>query len=132
MENIEGKQPKTGTAARVLPAAAAVAAGALILFAFNPLRAGWFPPCPFHFLTGLYCPGCGSLRALHLLLHGQIAGAFRMNPLLLLSLPVIAAAYLRRLWTYQTWLPWAIVVVVVLYGVARNIPAWPFLLLAPR
>jgi hypothetical protein len=55
-----------------------------------------------------------------------------MNPLLLFSLPVIAAAYLRRPWTYQTWLPWTMVTVVVLYGVARNIPAWPFLLLAPQ
>lgn len=106
--------------------------GVLILIAFSPSKAGWFPPCPFHSLTGLYCPGCGSLRALHLLLHGQIAGAFRMNPLLLFSLPVIAAAYLRRPWTYQTWLPWTMVTVVVLYGVARNIPAWPFLLLAPQ
>ncbi|PYV86056.1 MAG: hypothetical protein DMG90_22080 [Acidobacteria bacterium] len=40
-----------------------------ILRTSNPASSGIFPPCPFLWLTGFYCPGCGSLRALHQLLH---------------------------------------------------------------
>src|SRR5690349_2777045 len=42
-----------------------------------------FPKCPFHSLTGLLCPGCGSQRALHQILHGHIGASFKLNPLFL-------------------------------------------------
>ena len=29
---------------------------------FDPNRAGHYPLCPFKFVTGLDCPGCGTLR----------------------------------------------------------------------
>lgn len=46
-----------------------------------------YPRCPVKMLTGLDCPGCGSTRALHALLHGRILEAWRFN----LWLPVVLA-----------------------------------------
>ena len=63
----------------------------LVLFRFDPNRYPFYPVCAFHHATGLLCPGCGSLRAIHQLLHGHLATAFRFNPLLILALPFLAA-----------------------------------------
>ena len=57
----------------------------------DPSSAWWMPQCPFLRLTGLYCPGCGAQRALHALLLGDLAGAFRFNPFLLSIVPLLAA-----------------------------------------
>jgi len=62
----------------------------LILFLFDPARHDFYPVCLFYKTTGLLCPGCGSLRALHQLLHGHLETALRFNALLVLSLPVAA------------------------------------------
>jgi hypothetical protein len=35
-------------------------------------------------------------------------------------------------WVYRPWVPWAVLVILVGYGVLRNIPVWPFTLLAPH
>jgi hypothetical protein len=45
--------------------------------------------CPVFALTGYFCPGCGSTRAMHSLIELDIAGAISNNLLLLLS-PVLA------------------------------------------
>lgn len=67
-----------------------VLAGAVVvLYLFNP-SAGGFPACPFRSLTGLLCPGCGSQRAIHELLHGHIGAAFGYNALLVVSIPFLA------------------------------------------
>lgn len=39
------------------------------------------PPCIFHSVTGLYCPGCGGTRAVSALLHGHIVTSFICHPL---------------------------------------------------
>ncbi len=43
-------------------------------------------PCFFYSVIGVPCAGCGSSRALALLLQGQIKEAIAMHPLILLSL----------------------------------------------
>ena len=48
------------------------------------------PPCLFHRLTGLYCPGCGGTRAVRLLLTGHIWKSFLHHPGVLFA----AALYL--------------------------------------
>jgi hypothetical protein len=53
------------------------------------------PPCPTRWLLGLPCPGCGSLRAVHHLLHLRFARAFALNPLATLALPFVAVALIR-------------------------------------
>ncbi len=57
----------------------------------EPGSTTWIPECPFHTLTGLFCPGCGTLRALHYLLTGDIGSAIRCNALLLPSLVLVFA-----------------------------------------
>ena len=70
--------------------AVALLAAALVLFFFDPAQGGFYPRCQFHKLTGLNCPGCGSLRSLHHLTHGEFRAAFQSNPLLMMLLPWLA------------------------------------------
>ena len=94
-----------------------------------------FPRCPFLLLTGLYCPGCGSQRAVHALLHGQVARAAGLNLLAaVLSLPILAlgAADGVRGWLrgrpersvllYRPWLGWLVATFTVAFAVLRNAP----------
>jgi hypothetical protein len=104
----------------------------LILFFFNPGTTRVFPPCPLHWLTGLYCPGCGSLRAVHNLLHGHLAIAISLNPLMVVSIPILGLMFLSPSWIYKRWVPWVAFSILLCYGVTRNIPIWPFVLLAPK
>jgi hypothetical protein len=67
--------------------------GALFLYQHDPAsQAELFPLCPVFALTGLACPGCGTLRALYLVMHGDLAGAWRMNALLLVLSPLLLVA----------------------------------------
>jgi len=110
----------------------AFGAVAAVLFAFDPVRVNIYPACTFHRLTGLWCPGCGTTRALHQLLHGNVAAAFRFNALSMSMLPVAGYLIVRGdVSTLKpTWI-WLLLVVIVAFGVLRNIPAYPFTLLAP-
>lgn len=62
----------------------------LIYYSYNPENSSLFPKCPFLLLTNLKCPGCGSQRAIHALLHLDIQSAIRYNGILVFSLPIIA------------------------------------------
>ena len=68
-------------------------------FLFSLLRANGFPvvTCPLHDLLHLYCPFCGGSRAILLLLRFDFPTAFRVNPAVLLSLPVVLFYYARAL-----------------------------------
>ena len=116
--------------------------GLVLLRVFDPAGSGIFPPCPVHYLTGWYCPGCGSLRALHALLHGNLHNAWAMNPLTILLLPFIVYGLVSetlvglgrrglpqpRLSSYAIY---SLGCVIVLFGVIRNLPMHPFNWLAP-
>jgi hypothetical protein len=121
---------------------AAIAVGAVLLEVFDPATSGIFPPCPVRYLTGWYCPGCGSLRAIHQLLHGNLRAAWALNPLTVVLLPFLthglasfALFELREQGLPQPFLRagWirALCVVIILFGIARNLPVHPFDLLAP-
>ncbi|MGO8690720.1 MAG: DUF2752 domain-containing protein [Thermoguttaceae bacterium] len=116
----------------VLAVGVAALAGAALLYVVDPAKPGVFPPCPFHALTGLHCPGCGSLRATHQLLHGHLAAALRMNPLFVVSLPLLGLLWLFPRWQRKAWVGWLVLAVVVVYWIARNLPFWPLVLLAPH
>lgn len=114
-----------------------LAAGAAYVFAFEPGKTGLFPICMFRFVTGYQCPGCGSTRALHQILHGHLVAAFMLNPLFLIALPFIFYAFLRYTITVlrggvprPNALPasyiYAIFVIVVSFWIFRNTPFYPF------
>lgn len=109
------------------------------LFWLDPATAGVFPPCPFRALTGLRCPGCGTLRALHQLLHGELVAALRLNPLMVISI-VPLALWLVAFYLFPGYLAamqerlgagpvWAVLIVVLVFWIFRNIPCYPFCLL---
>lgn len=60
-----------------------------LYFIFDPMEARWMPKCPVKWTTGLSCPGCGSQRFLHAILHGDLAGAAASNALLFAGFPFL-------------------------------------------
>ena len=119
--------------------------GAALLYHVDP-SSGRLPRCVFHSLTSLHCPGCGSTRAIHALLHGDVATAMRFNPLTLPALALLGVAYFRWVWRIFTgstdrgghfgarvrpaWLL-ALAIFLCLFWIARNVPIYPLTLLAP-
>jgi hypothetical protein len=112
------------------------------LYFFNPSSSLIYPPCPFHALTGFYCPGCGSMRALYQVLHGHLLNAFGYNPLMILSLPFLGYSFLAYFFDdvigtsfAKVFIPasciWIYLGVVILFWILRNISYYPFSLLAP-
>ncbi len=113
----------------------------LVLYCFDPSKYHFYPICFFHKTTGLLCPGCGGLRALHQLLHGHLVAAFRFNPMLIVLLPFVcwfgARLALQQarnqppaLGLRPVWL-WLILAAVLVVSVLRNLPGMPFALLRP-
>lgn len=117
-----------------LVAAGGFLTGCLVLRAVDP--SGGPTICPFKAWTGLDCPGCGATRAAHQLLNGHVLAAMDLNVVFVLAVPFI-------LWWLGTWLVAALggptlpglrpsptvlrvaVVVLVLFGIARNLPVAP-------
>ena len=121
---------------------AAFAVALVMLRVFDPATSGIFPPCPVRYFTGWYCPGCGSLRAIHQLLHGNLEAAWNFNPLTVILLPFLtygmassALFEIRGRGLPQPFLRagWirALCAAIILFGIARNLPLHPFDLLAP-
>lgn len=111
--------------------AAAVFVGAVFYFIVDPDVTPCLI-CPFEYLTGLKCPGCGSQRALHHLLHFEIGDALRDNAFLVISVPLLLLIYFanrhgnrfpglkRALYgkTFRT----VIISALALWSVGRNLP----------
>ena len=106
-----------------------------MLFFVDPARVSVYPTCPFHQLTGLDCPGCGSTRAAHALLHGRLVEALHFNALFVLSLPLFAWFGLRFLQSgikgkpplvIEPFWAWIYLAVWAAFGVLRNLPIQPF------
>lgn len=107
----------------------------LVLYFFDPATHGFYPVCVFHQWTGLECPGCGTLRALHQLSHGNFAAAWGLNPLVVSLLPVgfwLALREAVRLTTGRQWpgvvtrpiFGWIALGAMLAFGVLRNLPVW--------
>jgi hypothetical protein len=122
-------------------AAVAALAGIWLLRNFDPNAANNpFPACMFRAFTGYYCIGCGLTRALHALVHGNLVAAFSMNPLAMLMLPIMPLLVAHSYgWNARVLRPLMVVitepkfwlVVLPAYWIARNLPWFPFSLLAP-
>lgn len=59
----------------------------LVYFMINPANSSWHLSCPFKMMSTYDCPGCGSQRAFHELLHGYFKKAFVLNPLFVIAIP---------------------------------------------
>lgn len=102
----------------------------------------FYVPCVFHKITGFYCPGCGSTRSLTALVHGDIFLVWRYNkllPFLLLYLFYRYICYGFRCFGVHIraefeppWALWTLVGVIIMFWIFRNIPCYPFTLLAPQ
>ena len=103
------------------------AVGGWVLYTFPPAGSPFYPQCVFHALTGLDCPGCGTTRALHELLHGNVGAAFALNPMLfammftfLCAIPALARGRSPG-FLHRPWFGWTSVVVVIGWWIGRNV-----------
>lgn len=125
------------------------ASGGVVVFAaaalagtyFDPVTAGFFPQCPLHATTGLNCPGCGLTRGFHALFHGDILTALHFNLMLpayalifgYLLVALILIAVRGRGLSFKIFPPyalWIFLVVSLVFAIVRNLPFYPFNLLA--
>lgn len=121
--------------------AACAAVATTLVAVVDPGVPGRYPVCPILAVTGYSCPGCGGLRAVHALAHGDLGAAADHNVLVVAVLPVVVVGYglwaRRRLAgrpvrTGSSVAPVAAVVtavVMLVFAVLRNLPA--FAVLAP-
>ncbi|MUM19536.1 DUF2752 domain-containing protein [Mycobacterium sp. CBMA271] len=119
-------------------AGVAAAGCAAIWFADPTTPGGVFPVCPFKAATGLDCPGCGGLRMVYSLMHGNLLGALHYNAVALVALGFLAVcfvAWTRTRWRgeadwdppwMRTWVPAVTLVVFVAWFIVRMIPVAPF------
>mgnify|MGYP002400473470 CR=1 FL=1 len=99
---------------------------------FDPLKSSYFPSCPFKSVAGLDCPGCGSQRAIHELLHLNFRKAFEYNALLVLSIPYLLLLMVFNFESVKQRFPklerilfgwksvWIITIIVILFFIFRN------------
>ncbi|MGZ8736723.1 MAG: DUF2752 domain-containing protein [Nocardioides sp.] len=89
--------------------AVALLAASVALHLRDPHRSGSWGICPWLALTGTSCPGCGGLRAVNDLTHGDLVWAASSNLLFVGSIPLLAVWWTRR--TVDGW-----------RGVRRQVP----------
>jgi len=138
--------PETNsTTERILAAAggSAIIGGSALVWYFNPTTAGFFPVCPLFSLTGIHCPGCGLTRGFHALFHGDVLTALHCNALLpifvflfgfiFVSLFLIAVRGRGLSWrVFPPSAMYGFLVLAAAFFVLRNLPFYPFTLLAPQ
>ena len=126
-----------GRLAAPLVTAAVGIVGVAYVGVVDPSEPGHYPTCPFLFITGRYCPGCGSMRAIHGLAHGDVMAALDQNPLTVLAVPYLVWAWVgwflrsrtgkAKAWLAPPWVIWALLVVVIAFWVLRNLPGFSWL-----
>jgi hypothetical protein len=115
----------------------------LLYFFYPASNTSAHPKCPFHQITGFYCPGCGSQRSFSALLHGEFLNALNLNILFVLSIPLIFYSAGIFLWNgfsdkklsqpifYNPLFTKILILLVVGFWILRNLPIAPFNWLAP-
>lgn len=127
----------------LLLAGLGLAAGFVVVALIPPTPTSFYPKCLSYQVTGTHCPGCGTTRALHALLNGQLTQAVSYNLFALIALPYVLFSTCRSAW-YWAWgeharsivfppkVMWSFVAFVILFWILRNVPVYPFTLLAPH
>lgn len=123
----------------IVLAAALFAAAALLYLYFTGEGEGAGIPCVFHQVTGLYCSGCGTSRALRSVLHLDFYQALRYNAIFTLGLPAMAVYFGALGISYIRFgkdkisgkvpmaIVWIFIALALVYGILRNIPLFSFL-----
>lgn len=96
------------------------------------------PLCPLKAVTGLDCPLCGGLRAVHSLTRADLVGALGHNLIFTLSVPVLVVGYV--IWLLRSfgqpvaprlrlpsWTNLALLAVALVFAVVRNVGAFAWL-----
>ena len=113
----------------------------LVLFvAFVAVRFfGLSVPCPSHTLFGVNCTGCGATRMVVAFTKGDIYQAFRYNPALFIFFPFLAVYLGFEVFAYINgtanklngkfvkWVGIISIILLILFGILRNIPMFSFL-----
>jgi hypothetical protein len=111
-----------------------LALATLALHVRDPHEEGSWGFCPLHAATGIYCPGCGGLRAVNALTDGQVAAALSSNVVVTLAIPFAVLGLLvwaadrwagrTRQVSWRRWRRGTVVLGVVLatFMVVRNLP----------
>jgi hypothetical protein len=107
-----------------------VIVGVIFYWIADPLG-NYMPRCLFRSLTGFQCPGCGSQRFLHALLHGNVAEAVSYNYIFALFIPLIIFLLLLQIYRRKyaslyarVYTPVNIIIIlgiIVAWTVLRNI-----------
>lgn len=134
---VEPRARRTGALRLPLLAAGAAAVVVATVGAVDPNEPGHYPTCPFLAVTGWWCPGCGALRAVHALAHGDLGTALARNPFTVVAAAGLVVGWVlwaRRRWLgrARTWVAppavlYALLAAVVAFGVLRNLPGWTWL-----
>lgn len=109
---------------------------------FDPTKANFFPVCPLYAFTGFACPGCGLTRGFHALFHGDVVTALDFNALIpiwavIFAWVTVSLALLAIrgrglfMWPTHPRFMYGFMIVLLIFGVMRNIPAWPLTVLFP-
>lgn len=104
---------------------------AIVYYYFDPVEARWMPRCLWKVATGTDCPGCGSQRMAHALVHGDISGAWHANAFALCIIPLIglllALEMKREAWpnvyrkVHAPWVIWTLAAAVLVWWIVRNL-----------
>ncbi|MFD0762438.1 DUF2752 domain-containing protein [Lutibacter aestuarii] len=116
---------------------------AFLYFFINPNEVNFLPKCPLYATTGIYCPGCGSQRATHQLLNFNFLGVVQQNALYIIGLFIIGyhliisgVNYFFKKkyynYIYHSKTPIVLLILIIIFWILRNIPYYPFNLLAPK
>jgi len=121
---------------------ATMGGGAAVVAYFDPTQVHFFPVCPLYAVTGFACPGCGLTRGFHALFHGDVTTALHFNVLIPIWAVIFAAVAISLVLMAvrgrglpfnkisPNWL-WVLMVLMLAFGVLRNLPFYPFTLLFP-
>jgi len=108
-------------------------AAIILFYRFDPETQPLFPKCPFFLVTGYQCPGCGSQRAIHSLLHANIGDALRYNAFMVVALPyILMGVWLEWLgggkhyprlqrFLFGRWSALIVLVAIIAYWILRNL-----------
>ncbi len=122
--------------------AGAMAGGSAVVAYFDPSTQHFFPVCPFYSITGFACPGCGLTRGFHALFLGDVPTALHFNALIFVwavifgyvgvsSILLAVRGKGLPMWPTNPRFMWAFMIVLLAFGILRNLPFYPFTLLFP-